>query len=168
MDFISLTKVQGKDCIYVVVDKLTKFSHLYTIPTEYNAVQVADLFFREVFRLHGLPKNIVSDRDSRFIGTSWRELFRLVGTKLTPSTSYHPQTDGQIKIFNKWVEGYLRNYVGGQHRTWVKWLHLGEHFYNTTFHMSIGMTPFRALYAYDAPTLVDLVFGESRAPKAKD
>jgi hypothetical protein len=169
MDFITgLPKVQGKDCIYVVVDRLTKFAHFYAIPTEYNAVQVAELFFREVFRLHGLPKNIVSDRDSRFIGTFWRELFRLVGTELTPSTSYHPQTDGQTEIVNKWVEGYLRNYVGGQQRTWVKWLHLGEHCYNTTFHMSIGMTPFRALYGYDAPTLVDLVFGESRAPKAKD
>jgi hypothetical protein len=58
--------------------------------------------------------------------------------------------------------------VCGQQRTWVRWLHLGEHCYNTTFHMSIGMTPFRALYDYDAPTLVDLVFGESKAPKAKD
>jgi hypothetical protein len=75
---------------------------------------VVELFFREVFRLHGLPRNIISDRDSRFIGTFWRELFRLVGTELTPNTSYHPQTDGQIKIVNKWVEGYLRNYVSGQ------------------------------------------------------
>jgi hypothetical protein len=58
--------------------------------------------------------------------------------------------------------------VGGQQRTWVRWLHLGEHRYNTTLHMSIGMTPFRAFYEYDAPTLVDLVFGESRAPKTKD
>jgi hypothetical protein len=169
MDFITgLPKVQGKDCICVVVDRLTKFTHFYAIPTEYSVVQVAELFFREVFRLHGLPKNIVSDRDSRFIGTFWRELFRLVGTELTPSTSYYPQTDGQTEIVNKWVEGYLSNYVGGQQRTWVKWLHLGEHCYNTTFHMSIGMTPFRALYGYDTPTLVDLVFGESRAPKAKD
>jgi hypothetical protein len=62
----------------------------------------------------------------------------------------------------------LRNYVSRQQRTWVRWLNLGEHCYNTTFHMSIGMTPFRALYGYDAPTLIDLVFGESRAPKAKD
>jgi hypothetical protein len=50
------------------------------------------MFFREVFRLHGLPKTIVSDRDSRFMGGFWQELFRLVGTELTPSTSYHPQT----------------------------------------------------------------------------
>jgi hypothetical protein len=127
-----------------------------------------NLTYREVFRDHGLPRNIVSDKDNRFIGTFWRELFRLVGTELTPSTSYHSQTDGQIEIVNKWVEGYLRNYVSEQQRTWVRWLHLGEHFYNTTFHMSIGMTPFHALYDYDAPTLIDLVFGESGAPKAKD
>ena len=90
MDFITgLPKVQGKDCIYVVVDRLTKFSHFYAIPTEYSVVQVAELFFREVFKLHGLSKNIVSDKDSWFIGTFWRKLFQL-GTELTPSTNYHP------------------------------------------------------------------------------
>jgi hypothetical protein len=94
--------------------------------------------------------------------------FRLVGTELTPSTSYHPQMDGQTKIVNKWLEGYLRNYVSGQQKSWIKWLHLGEHCYNTTYHMLIGMTPFRALYGYDAPTFVDRVFGDNREPKAKD
>jgi hypothetical protein len=64
--------------------------------------------------LHGLPKTIVSDKDSRFMGGFWKELFRLVGTKLMPSTSYHPQADGQTDIVNKWLEGYLRNYVLGQ------------------------------------------------------
>jgi hypothetical protein len=163
-----LPKIHGKDCIYVVVDRLTKFSHFYAIVTEYNAVQVAKLFFKEVFKLHGLLRNIINDRDSRFIRTFWRDLFRLGGTELTPSTNYHPHIDGHTDIIKNWVEGYLRNYVGGQQRTCVKWLHLGEHFYNTTFHMSIGMKPFIALYGYDAPTLVDLVFGESRAPKEKD
>jgi hypothetical protein len=115
MEFITgLPKVYGKDCIYVVVDILTNFSHFYAIPTEYNAIQVVKIFFRDVFKHHGLSKNIVSDRDNQFIGTFWRELFWLVGTELTPSTSYHPQTDGQTNIANKWVEGYLRNYVGGQ------------------------------------------------------
>jgi hypothetical protein len=143
MDFIiDLPKVQGKDYIYVVVDRLTNFSHLYAILTEYNTVQVVELFFREVFRLQGLPRNIISDRDIRFIGTFWRELFQLMGTDMTPNTNYCPQTYGQTEISNKWVEGYLRNCVGGQQRTWVKWLHLGEHCYNNTFHMSIGMTPF--------------------------
>jgi hypothetical protein len=113
MDFITgLSKVQGKDCIYVSVDRLTKFAHFYAIPKEYSAIQVAELFFREVFRLHGLSKNIINDRDNRFIGTFWRELFRLVGTELTPSTNYHPRTNGQTEIVNKWIEAYLRNYVG--------------------------------------------------------
>jgi hypothetical protein len=97
------------------------------------------------------------------MGGFWQELFRLVGTKLTPSTSYHPQTDGQTEIVNKWLEGYLRNYVSGKQKAWIKWLHLGEHYYNTTFHMSIGMTPFQALYGYDASTFVDQIFGDNRA-----
>ena len=157
-----------RDNIFVVVDQLTKYAHFFAIPTEYRASQVAELFFREIFRLHGLPKNIVSDKDNRFMSAFWQELFRLISTELTPSTSYHPQTDGQTEIVNKWVEGYLRNYVAGQQRAWIRWLHLGEYCYNTTHHMSIGMSPFRALYGYDAPSFVEMAFGESRAPKAKD
>jgi hypothetical protein len=126
------------------------------------------LFFKEVFRLLGLPKYIISDRDKRFLSAFWQELFRLAGTELTPNTSYHPQTDGQTEIVNKWLEGYLRSYMSRQHKAWVKLLHLGEHRYNTTYHMSISMTLFRALYGYDAPSFVDLVFGDNRAPKAKD
>jgi hypothetical protein len=88
----------------------------------------------------------------------------LAGIELATSTSYHPQTDGQIEIVNKWVEGYLRNYVGGQQCTWVRWLHMGEYCYNTTYHMSIKMSPFRALYGYDAPSFIDVAFRDSRVP----
>ncbi|XP_059068173.1 uncharacterized protein LOC131858745 [Cryptomeria japonica] len=169
MDFITgLPRVQGKDCIYVVVDRLTKYAHFFPIALDFTASQVAELFFREVFRLHGLPKTIVSDRDSRFMSSFWQELFRLTGTKLTPSTSYHPQTDGQTEIVNKWVEGYLRNYVSGQQKAWVRWLYLGEYCYNTTHHMSIGMTPFRALYGYEALSFTDLAVSDSRVPLAQD
>jgi hypothetical protein len=72
-----------------------------------------------------------------------------------PSTNYHPQTDGKTEIVNKWLEGYLRNYVSGEKKAWIKWMHLGEHFYNTTYHKSIMMTPFKALYGYDSTTFVD-------------
>jgi len=95
------------------------------------------------------------------MGAFWQELFRLVGTKLTPSTSYHHQTDEQREIVNKWLEGYLKNYVTGKQRAWVKWLHIGEYCYNTTHHMSIGMSPFRALYGYDALSFADMIFGDS-------
>ena len=92
----------------------------------------------------------------------------MVGTQLTPSTSYHPQTNGQTERVNQWLEGNLRKYVGEQQKSWTKWLHLGEFCYNTTFHMSIGMSPFKSLYVYDALTFFEIIIGDSRAPKAKD
>ena len=81
--------------MYVVVDKLTKFAHFFAISFDYSAAQVAKLFFREVFRLHGLPKTIVSDRDIKFTGAFWKYIFWLVGTDLATRTSYHPQSDEQ-------------------------------------------------------------------------
>ena len=101
------------------------------------------------------------------MSTFWQEIFRLVDTQLTPITSYHPQTDGKTERVTKWLEGYLQNYVGEQQKAWIKWLHLGEFCYNTTFHMSIGMSPFRELYGYYALKFADMIFGDSRAPKSK-
>jgi hypothetical protein len=86
---------------------------------------------------------------------------------MTPNTIYHHQTDGKTKIVNKWFEGYLRNYVSGQQRVWVRWLHLGGKCYNTTLHMSIGMTTFRALYGYDSPTLIELVLETGGIPRPR-
>jgi len=63
--------VQGKDCIFVVVDRLKKYAHFFTISAHYITVQVTELFFREVFKLHGLPKTIISDKDIRFMGGFW-------------------------------------------------------------------------------------------------
>ena len=81
MDFITgFPKVQGKDCIYTMVDKLTKFPYFFTISLDYSVKKVAELFFREVFRPHELPKNIVSDRDSKFMDAFRKELFKLVGS----------------------------------------------------------------------------------------
>ena len=108
MDFIiGLPKYLGKDCIYVVVDRLNNFSHFFSVTSSFSAAQVADIFFKEIFRLHGIPKSIVSDRDSRFMGAFWKEFSRMVETKLIPSTIYHPKTDGKIERVNKWLEGYL-------------------------------------------------------------
>lgn len=91
-----------------------------------------------------------------------------MGTKLTPSISYHPQTNGQTKIVNKWLEGSLRNYIIGQQRAWVNWLHLGEYCYTTTYHMSIDMLPFCSLYGFDALSFADMVFGDNQALGVRD
>ena len=92
----------------------------------------------------------------------------MAGTELLPSTRYHPQTDGQTEIVNKWLEGYLWNYVSTQQRAWVKWIHLEEYCYNTTYHMSIGMVSFKAVYGHEPLSFIDTVLGDSPAPRAKD
>jgi hypothetical protein len=111
--------MQGKDCIYVTVDRLTKLAHFSTIPLDYSTAQVIKLSFREMFHLHGWPKAIVSGRNGRFTGSFWQAFSRLVCTKLTSSTSYHPPIGGQIEFGNTWVEGYLQNFIAGQQSAWV-------------------------------------------------
>jgi hypothetical protein len=98
MDFITwLPKVQGRECIYVVVDRLTKYAYLFSIPIDYREYQVAYLFFREVFRLHFLSRNIVNDQDNRILNVFWQGIFRLSGMELIPSTGYHPRHTGRLR-----------------------------------------------------------------------
>ena len=92
----------------------------------------------------------------------------MVGNNLTPSTRYHPQTDGQTKMVNQWLEGYLRYCVSGKQMAWIKWFHLCEFFYKTSFHMSISMCHLEELYGYDSYTFIDHIFRDIRASKGKD
>jgi hypothetical protein len=101
------------------------------------------------------------------MGSFWQVFSRLVCTKLTSSTSYHPPIDGQIEFGNTWVEVYLRNFIAGQQSAWVIWLHRGEYCYPTTFHMSVGMTPFRALYGYEVLIFADIACGDYRVPQVR-
>ena len=90
MDFITdLPKSQGKDCIYVVVDKLTKYAHFIAIDSQFKASQVAQVFMKEIYRLHGMPKEIISNRDPKFLSNFWTELFKKMGTiyHIAPSTT---------------------------------------------------------------------------------
>ena len=97
MDFVvSLPKTaKGHDSIWVIVDRLTKSAHFLPVCTTYTMDRYAQLYIQEIVRLHGVPLSIVSDRDAKFLSGFWRSLHRALGTQLSFSTAYHPQTDGQ-------------------------------------------------------------------------
>jgi hypothetical protein len=91
MDFITcLSKLEGKDAIFVFVDRLTKYAYFYGIQSTYTPSQVAEVFMKEIHRIHGFPKVIVSDKDPNFIGKFWKELWKMSGTTLAMRSTYHP------------------------------------------------------------------------------
>ena len=98
----------------MVVDRLTKFSHFFAVTSTISSSEVVSLFFKDVFRLHGFPKTIISDRDNKFTSAFWQSLFELVGKNMNMGTSYHPHIDGQNKRVDQWIEFHLRNYVTRQ------------------------------------------------------
>lgn len=109
MDFIEkLPKSGGHDTILVVVDRFSKYAHFIALQHPFSAQQVARVVLEQVVRLHGLPRSIVSDRDHMFTSSFWTHLFKLLGTKLSLITAYHPQTDGQTERVNQYLEMYLR------------------------------------------------------------
>ena len=112
MDFITgLPRSEGKSVIMVVVDRITKYAHFCALSHPFKASIVTTTFMDTIQKLHGNSRVIVSDRDPIFIGNFWTELFSCLGTQLAHSPSYHPQSDGQTKIVNKFLEGYLRCFV---------------------------------------------------------
>ena len=96
----------------VEIDRLSKYSHFLALAYPYTANNVAQVFLDNIYKLHGLPKTIISDRDRIFTSQLWKHLFTLQGTQLLMSISYHPQTDGQTEIVNKCLEQYLRCMTG--------------------------------------------------------
>jgi transposase InsO family protein len=139
MDFIEgLPVSNGWSVIMVVVDCLTKYGHFLLLAHPYTVSTVAQVFFANIFKLHGMPSTIVSDRDPVFTSSFWRELFRLQGTTLAFSSAYHPQLDGQIESLNKCLETFLRCYAGAKPRDWSMWLPMAEWWYNTNHHSSTG------------------------------
>lgn len=147
MDFIEGLPKSGKfDTILVVVDKFSKYGHFIPLAHPYTALQIAQLYLDQVYKLHGLPQAIISDRDRVFTSALWQELFRLTDTKLMMSSSYHPQTDGQTERLNQCLETFLRCSVHSCPRQWSKWLSLAEYWYNTSYHSAIGRSPFEVLY----------------------
>lgn len=149
LDFVEgLPTSHGFNCILVVVDSFSKYAHFLALKHPFSAASVAQLFMAHIYKLHGMPNALISDRDRIFTSQFWQELFKLAHVELLMSTAYHPQSDGQTERVNQCLETFLRCYVHACPRQWSRWLDLAEFWYNTSFHSALGRTPFKVLYGY--------------------
>jgi hypothetical protein len=157
MDFVEgLPKSQGKDAILVVVDRLTKYAHFIPLSHPYTVQTVADRFMEHIVKLHGPPASIVSDRDTIFRSKLWKDLFSSFNIALKYSSAHHPETDGQTKRVNQCLEQYLCCMAFQEPKKWSQWLPAAEWWYNCSYHTTIKMSPFEALYEYAPPLLHQL------------
>lgn len=168
VDFIvqlPLTK-SGNTRIVVIVDRLSKMVHLAATPTAFTAHDMAKLYMHAVVRLHGIVREIVSDRDTLFTSESWQDVNARLGTQLSRSTAYHPQSNGQTERTNRTLEEMLRHFASPVQDDWDEYLDVAEFAINNAWQESIQNTPFFLNYGQHplTPASVDV---DTKVPAAK-
>lgn len=160
MDFITNLPptADGNDAIMTVMCRLSKMMHFIPTRTTATALDIAELYFAHITRLHGLQKSIISDRDPKFTSKFWEELTKLWDTRLGRSTAFHPQTDGQTERAHRVLEEMLRSYVSERHNDWDKRLAAAEFAINNASSASTGESPFYLNYGFHplTPATIDL------------
>lgn len=158
LDFvIGLPKTSTKkDYILVVVDRFSKMAHFIACHTTNYVSHVANLYFSHIVKLHGVPKTIVSDRDTKFLSHFWLTLWRKLGTTLKFSTTSHPQTDGQTEVTNRTLGTLLRALATKTPSKWEEHLPHAEFAYNRVPSKTTGVCPFMCVYGLNPITPIDL------------
>ena len=159
MDFVlGLPKTfRGHDSIFVVVDCFSKMAHFIPCSKTMDAVHIPKLFFKEIVRLHGLPKTIVSNRDAKFMSYFWRSLWKMLNTQLKFSSAFHPQTNGQTEFVNRSLGDLLHCLVREHINNWDQILPMVEFAYNSLVNWSTGINPFEIVIGLLPRKPIDLV-----------
>ncbi|CCO33420.1 Retrotransposable element Tf2 155 kDa protein type 3 [Rhizoctonia solani AG-1 IB] len=165
-DFIvKLPKCRGNDSILVVVDCFSKMAHFIPCKETATAEDIAQLFLEHVWKLHGTPKQTVSDRGPTFNSIFLRALYKALHIAPRYSTAYHPQSNGQAEIKNQWLEAYLRPFINHRQSDWVDWLPLAEFAHNAKS-KATGKSPFEIVYGLSP--MISPVLEPTGSPAADD
>jgi len=150
IDFLcGLPDSKGYTVIMVVVDRFSKMIHLIPFKQIPDAKQTAKAFMNNIFKLHGLPQDIYTDRGSQFTSALWNEFMHLLKIKNNITTTYHHETVGQVIRCNSFIEQYLRAYSRAYyHDDWVDWIYRAEFAYNNSVNESTKETPFFINYEF--------------------
>jgi hypothetical protein len=143
--------------VFVVVDRFSKMTLFIPCNKTHDAYRIVTIFLREVVRLHGLSKTIVSDKDVKFVSYFWKTLWALLGTKFKFSSAYHPQTDGQTKVVNRSLEDLLRCLVGEHIASWDLCLCIAEFAFNSSVNRTTGLSPFHVVIGYNPRKPIELI-----------
>jgi len=157
---VELPESSGHDAVMTIVDSVSK--RVYFIPTHttVTAEGAARLFLHHVWKLHGLPKRVVSDRGPQFVASFTKELYRLLGVRLSSSTAWHPQTDGQTERVNQELDQFLRLFVNKWQNDWYDLLPIAEFQHNNHVHSATQ----QPLFLLDTGRIPHMGFEPSQAP----
>ena len=150
----SFNRTGGFDMICVIIDQLTSMVHLVPTKQTYRATDIAELMFEAVYKLHGLPERIISDRDSLFTSKFWKRLHRLLGTELRMSSAFHPQTDGATERANRTMTQMIRQCVSPDQKDWVSKLPGIEFAINSARSSTTGFSPFQLNYGRNPSPMI--------------
>jgi len=149
-DFITrLPLAQGYDAILVVCNRFSKMAHFIATMEKTLAEGLTKLFQDHVWKLHGLPESIISDRGVQFVAGMMKELNNLLEIQTKLSMAYHPQTDGQTERINQELEQYLRVFIDHKQEQWPDWLGTAEFVYNNKIYIATKILPFKVNYGQD-------------------
>jgi hypothetical protein len=159
MDFVlGLPRTKrGHDSVFVVVDRFSKMAYFIACHKSDDVSHIANLFFRDIVRLHEVRKAIVSDHDVKLMSYFWKTLWGKLGTKLLFNTTYHPQIDGQTEVVNHTLSTLLRYMIKNNLRVWEECLPHVEFAYNRAVHSTTQLCPFEVVYSFKPITPLDML-----------
>jgi hypothetical protein len=165
MDFIGpFPESRGFNYLWVIICRMTSMVHLIPVHMKMKASELSWIYRREIVRLHGLPRSIISDRDPKFTSKWWKELHKILGTKLLMSTSFHPQTDGQTERANRNVGQIFRTIVRHNQKDWIDRVDLTEFAINASISETTKYAPFELNGGY-MPSMIKEIRADEVIPQ---